>query len=83
LEKNPQPCGKAIALFMRSEERDEQKSSSLLGILQLPDGGSERMPGMGISSRPVLLAGQWNLLSGQGEENMGSEAGVLQKMQNI
>jgi hypothetical protein len=47
---------------MRSEERDEKKSSSLLGILQLPDGGSEGMPGMGISSRAVLLAGQWDLL---------------------
>jgi hypothetical protein len=62
VEKSSQPRGKAIAFFVRVEEGNEKKSSSLLGILQLPDGGSEGMPGMGISSRAVLLAGQWNLL---------------------
>jgi len=62
VEKSSQPRGKAIALFARSEEGDEKKFSSMLGILRLPDGGSEGMPGMGISSRTVLLAGQWNLL---------------------
>jgi len=62
VEEGSRPCGKAIALFARSEEGDEKKSTSMLGIVQLPDGGSEGMPGMGISSRAVLLAGQWNLL---------------------
>jgi hypothetical protein len=62
VEKSSHPRGKTIAFLVRPEEGDEKKSSSLLGILQLPDGGSEGMSGMGISSRPVLLAGQWNLL---------------------
>jgi len=83
VEKSSQPRGKTIAFLVQPEEGDEKKSGPMLGILQLPDGGSDGMPGMGISSRPALLDGQRNLLQGQGEENMGSEAEVLQKMRDV
>jgi len=77
LAKSSPLRGKAFVFFICHEGGGKTESGPLLGVPELPDEKPGRMPGMGISGGPVLLAGEWNLLLWKGGEKLGSENGRL------